>query len=126
MPQQPLTARVFPGDLDDITANLLRNAYGAIDAGGRVGIAVVEAVDPITGIAAVELRFRDTAPGDLTNATLHGQDIGRGLGLTTDLVARHDGTVHVEPESGWSKAIVVSLRQVDQSVSTVAAVEEVE
>jgi tetratricopeptide (TPR) repeat protein len=125
LPTVPLSVRVFPGDLDDIVANLLRNAYGAITTGGRVGLAVAEAVDPVTGIAAVELRVRDTAPGEFTDATLHGQEIGRGLGLTTDLVARHDGTVHVQPEPGWSKAIVVSLRKVDQVAQTVAVVEEV-
>ena len=125
-PSEPLTVRIFPGDLDDITANLLRNAYGAVEPGGRVGIGIGETVDPITGIAAVEIRFRDTAPGELTDATLHGREIGRGLGLTTDLVGRHEGTIHVQPEPGWSKAIVVSLRKVDRAHSVVAAMEEAE
>jgi len=112
----PVDIRIFPGDLDDIAANLLRNAYQAVagEPSGRVGISVVEALDPITGIGHIELRFRDTAPGDLTDTTLHGQQIGRGLGLTVDLVLRHDGTIHVEPEPGWSKAIVVALRKVDR------------
>jgi tetratricopeptide (TPR) repeat protein len=124
LPSGPVYARVFAGDLNDITANLLRNAYGAIGDGGRVGLAVVEVVDPITGIAAIELRFRDTADGAISDSILHGRGIGRGLGLTRELVSRHEGTIHVEPEPGWSKAIVVSLAMVDQAVEAVVELEE--
>ncbi len=122
VPDSAVHARIFPGDLDDIAANLLRNAYGAVEDGGRVGIKVAQTADPITGIAAVEVRFQDTAAGELTDATLHGREIGRGLGLTTDLVARHEGTIHVQPEPGWSKAIVVTLQKVDERAAESEAV----
>jgi tetratricopeptide (TPR) repeat protein len=128
-PSEPVPVRMFRGDLDDVMANLLRNAYQAVtelrpDVAQRVGVAVRVVVDPITGIETVQIRFRDTAPGGLTNAMLLGRGIGRGLGLTVDLVARHEGTIHIEPERGWSKAVVVSLRRSEQAgVSDVVAEE---
>jgi nitrogen-specific signal transduction histidine kinase len=78
----------------------------------------------ITGLATVELRFQDTADGNLTDAMLHGRSIGRGLGLTVDLVTRHEGTIHVEAEPGWSKAIVVSLQRVEAVAEPVAVLAE--
>jgi tetratricopeptide (TPR) repeat protein len=129
MGSEHVPVRVFQGDLDDIVANLLRNAYQAVavnspDNERRVGLSVIEQADPITGLATVELRFQDTAEGLLTDAMLHGRSIGRGLGLTVDLVTRHEGTIHVEPDPGWSKAIVVSLQRVESSDTPVAVLAE--
>jgi len=128
-PQDSLAVRMFPGDMENVIANLLRNAYQAVmeldaSADRRMGLSIGSVVDPITGIETVQLRFRDTAPGGLTNAMLLGRGIGRGLGLTVDLVARHDGTIHVEPEPGWAKAVVVSLRRSEQAGTSDVLVEE--
>lgn len=124
----PVPVRMYPGDLADVIANLLRNAYQAVSVldedEARIGVGMRVVVDSITGIETVQLRFRDTAPGGLTSAMLHGRGIGRGLGLTVDLVARHDGTIHVEPEYGWAKAVVVSLRRVEQAGMSQVEVEE--
>lgn len=102
--------RMFRADLDDILANLYRNALAA---GTRtIGVILGEAVDPITGQPWVELKVRDDAPGTLTNAMIRGRYIGRGLGLAVDLLNRHGGTIHVEPD-GERKSVVVQLPAVE-------------
>lgn len=110
---EPLPARVFRGDLDDIIANLLRNAYHAlIDAPQeqrRVMVVLEEDDDPITGLELVVLRFCDTAPGTLTDTMIQSRSIGRGLGLAVDLITRHNGSITVEDEPGFRKAVVVRL-----------------
>lgn len=114
VPLEGLPARVLQGDLEDIVTNLLRNAYRAVGEGlapgqRRVGIGMDEEVDMVTGLESVLLRFRDNAPGRLSTEMIRSRDIGRGLGLVVDLVTRHDGSVSVEPERGWAKAVVVRL-----------------
>ncbi len=114
VPVGGLPARILRGDLEDIVANLLRNAYRAVGEGlapgqRRVGLGMDEDVDVVTGLESVLLRFRDNAPGTLTTAMIRSRNIGRGLGLVVDLATRHDGSVLVEPERGWAKAVVVRL-----------------
>lgn len=112
--QDGVPARVFPGDFEDIVANLLRNAYLAsieqLSPEARaVALLVEEDDDPITGFALVALRFCDQVPGALTSDMIQKRSIGRGLGLTVDLIARHNGSIEVEDEPGWRKAVVVRL-----------------
>ncbi|MFT5683692.1 MAG: tetratricopeptide (TPR) repeat protein [Myxococcota bacterium] len=115
---EPLPARVFRGDLDDIVANLLRNAYFALLEAPpqlrRVGVVLEEDDDPITGLELVVLRFCDTAPGTLTDAMIQSRSIGRGLGLAVDLITRHNGSITVEDEPGYSKAVVVRLPRAEE------------
>lgn len=123
LPDQPVPVRCFRGDLQDVLANLLRNALGALVEGqapgsARLGIRLEEDVDPITGIESVRVLVRDNAPGQLTDAMIHGREIGRGLGLVADLVARHEGSIHVEPVRSadamrWTKSVVVTLRRAE-------------
>ena len=116
-PDHPLPTRVLPGDLDDILANLLRNALVAVADSPpprRLRVALEEEEDPITGLESVALRVLDSAPGELSTADIHGCELGRGLGLTADLVARHDGLISVERRAdelalGFAKAVVVRL-----------------
>ena len=109
----PVPVRALAGDLDDILANLLRNAWTAPRPGGaapRVGVAVREELDPITGLEHVAIRVRDDAPGRLTTEMIHERGIGRGLGLVAELVGRHEGSISVEAEAPpWAKAVVVRL-----------------
>lgn len=124
LPEHSLPVRVFVGDLEDIVANLLRNAYRAVveDLGPgmrRVGLAIYEEDDPITGLEHVVLELRDNAPGRLTDAMIRGRSIGRGLGLAVDLITRHDGSIHVAPApSGgglsFTKAVVVRLPRAEE------------
>jgi tetratricopeptide (TPR) repeat protein len=106
--------RVFREDLVDILANLLRNACDAVLAGcepnnRRIGFRITEDMDPITGFSWVAIRVLDNAPGTLTDAMLKGRGIGRGVGLAMDLAKRSQGSLKVEEEPGWSKAVVLRL-----------------
>lgn len=119
-PPGSLPVRVFPGDLDDVLANLLRNAYSALPEdraeAHRVAVELACEDDPITGLEEVLVRVWDTAPGQLTEAMIRGRGIGRGLGLVVDLVTRHDGAIGVVAPPGpppephvWVKAVEVRL-----------------
>ena len=117
MPEAPLVARVFRGDLEDILANLLRNALLALVSGvaapdRRIALHLWEDEDPITGLEHVVFEIRDNAPGRLDTATLRGRSPGRGLGLVVELCTRHDGSIEVEGAptgAWWTKALVVRL-----------------
>jgi hypothetical protein len=63
----------------------------------------------ITGLERVAIRVRDRAAGRLTTERIRGRYISRGLGLAVDLTSRAGGSVHVEPDEGWAKAVVVRL-----------------
>lgn len=107
----PQSVRLFRPDLEDILANLLRNALAA--GATRIGAAIGGAEDPITGHSLVEIRIWDDAPGTLTNAMIRGRYIARGLGLAVDLVNRHGGAIRVEPTGEGKKAIVVEWMAVE-------------
>lgn len=108
---ETLSVRVFRDDLHDILVNLLRNALEAsIQAGcGRLGVRLDIEEDDITGIERVEIRVADDAPRRISTAMIRGRYIERGLGLAVDLTSRAGGSIHVEDEPGWSKAVVVRL-----------------
>lgn len=112
--------RMFRKDLDDILLNVLRNALEATLAAGagRVGVRVASDEDAVTGIERVALRVRDDAPKRVTTAVIRGRYIERGLGLTVDLISRNGGSIKVEDELGWSKAVVVRFPRVEQSEET--------
>ncbi len=111
--------RIFRKDLEDIATNLLRNAIFALMderplPERRLGVALVEEMDPVTGHETLAIRFLDNAPRSLTDAILRGSRIERGLGLAADLLARHQGVMNVEElpgelAEGWAKAVVVRL-----------------
>lgn len=107
----PLSLRMFRADLDDVLANLLRNA---LFAGARsLAVEMHEAEDEITGHPLAEIAVVDDAPGALTNAMIRSRFIGRGLGLAVDLVNRHGGAIRVEPRGEGKKAVVVQFRSVE-------------
>jgi tetratricopeptide (TPR) repeat protein len=119
MVEEPVPVRVFRGDLEDIVANLLRNALTAVlehADEARVGLHVEVEVDDVTGLEAVALRFLDSAPGALTDAIIRGRNIGRGLGLAVDLITRHGGSIQVEAWPGWAKAVTVRLERAEEGV----------
>ena len=114
--ERPVPVRALAGDLDDILANLLRNARTALAdvEAPRLRVEIVEEDDPITGLEEVVIRVSDNAPGRLTTADIRSRALGRGLGLIADLIARHDGSITVEAAAGgeeraFSKAVVVRL-----------------
>lgn len=104
----PLTLRLFRPDLEDILANLLRNA---LSAGARtLAVALAETEDEVTGHPLAELAVIDDAPGTLTNAMIRSRFIGRGLGLAVDLTNRHGGSIRVEAAAEGAKAVVVQFQ----------------
>jgi C4-dicarboxylate-specific signal transduction histidine kinase len=122
---EEIPVRMFRQDLEDVATNLLRNALLALAeelprAERRVGVAVEEELDPVTGLETIAVRFRDNAPRPLTDAILRGRSIERGLGLAADLLARHQGVMNVETRederrAGWTKAVVVRLPRAEQT-----------
>ena len=115
-----LNVRVFREDFADILANLLRNACEAAmaDRSGpevRVGVRVVEEMDPITGLSWVAVRVLDNAVSELSNEMIQNRRIGRGIGLALDLAKRSQGSLVVEPEVGWSKAVVLRLGMAEEA-----------
>ncbi len=120
--EEPVPVRVFPRDLEEIAANLIRNAFVAVGeecppGERRVGVALVLEVDPVTGHEVLALRFRDSAPSPLADAILRGRGIERGLGLAADRIARNRGVVHVEAEPGWAKAVVVRFPRAEEEAA---------
>lgn len=116
LPEEVLFLKIFPADLRDILGNLIRNGVEAcLESGqGQLGLAVELEEDLITGLERVGIRVRDTNPRRLTTQMIRGRYIGRGLGLAVDLTNRAQGSIHVEPEPGWSKAIVVRLPRAER------------
>jgi tetratricopeptide (TPR) repeat protein len=108
---EALYVPLFPSDFGDLVCNLLRNAMHAslLGGAGPVGIGVRVESDPITELEWVVLRVKDRAPGRLTTEALRGRVLSRGLGLVVDLTSRAGGSVRVEEEPGWEKAVVVRL-----------------
>ncbi len=106
-----LAVRMFRADLEDILANVLRNALAA--GARRLDVELAAFDDPITGHAWVEVAVVDDAPGTLTNAMIRGRYIGRGLGLAVDLINRHGGSIRVESRAEGQKAVVVQLPSVE-------------
>lgn len=124
LPSEPLTldAQVeFPLHLalprshfEDILRNVLRNAVQAQARDGlapiRVGLVVAREVHPITGHARIRIEVRDTSHRELTTQQLRQHNIEGGLGLTTELVSRYQGSMMVKPcEPPWQKAVVIKL-----------------
>ena len=109
--ERPLWLRIFRGELEDILTNVLRNSLQAsLDAGApRMGLRVETEEDWITGLERVAFRVMDDAPRRITTALIRSRYIERGLGLTVDLISRNGGSIHVEDEPEWSKAVVVRL-----------------
>ena len=103
--------RIFPTDLHDILANVLRNSLmsSVMYAEPPIGLGVkleIE-VDDITGLTSLAIRIKDRSPERLTNEMLRGRYVERGMGITADLLSRYDGSIAVEPEAGWEKAVVL-------------------
>ena len=109
--EEGLAVRMFRADLEDILANLLRNALAA--GAGRLDVELGAFDDPVTGHAWVEVAVVDDAPGTLTNAMIRGRYIGRGLGLAVDLINRHGGSIRVDARGDGRKAVVVQLPSVE-------------
>ena len=104
----PLTLRLFRPDLEDILANLLRNALSA--GATALAVALSDTEDEVTGHPLAEIAVIDDAPGALSNAMIRSRFIGRGLGLAVDLTNRHGGSIRVDARAEGAKAVVVQFQ----------------
>jgi tetratricopeptide (TPR) repeat protein len=111
--------RIFPTDLHDILANVLRNSlmssvmYAQPPIG--LGVSLVTEFDDITGLSSLVIRIKDRSPERLTNEMLRGRYVERGMGITADLLSRYDGSIAVEPEPGWEKAVVLRFFTLEEN-----------
>jgi len=122
LPEEPVLLRIYRGDLEDILVNVFRNSLAATlqaTEPGRpprpVGVGTETETDWITGLDRVAIRIKDHAPARITTALIRSRYIERGLGLTVDLISRNGGSIHVEDEPGWSKAVVIRLQCAEEA-----------
>ncbi len=111
--------RIFPSDLHDILANVLRNSLMSsvmyVEPPIGLGVELATEVDDITGLSSLAIRIKDRSPERLTNEMLRGRYVERGMGITADLLSRYDGSIAVEPEPGWEKAVVLRFFALDEA-----------
>jgi signal transduction histidine kinase len=105
----------IPGELNQVWTNLIDNAADAMDGRGAIDIHVRP-----TDAGGVEVRICDTGPGipdDIRPRlfepffTTKAPGVGTGLGLhiTHAAVARHGGTIEVEPNPDGGTCFVITL-----------------
>ena len=118
--------RIFRTDLEDILANVIRNSLRSSLSYARppvgLGIDLVTELDEITGLGTLAIRIKDRSPEQLSNEMLRGRYVERGMGITVDLLSRYDGSIAVEPDSVWSKAVVLRFFILEGDASTTASV----
>jgi signal transduction histidine kinase len=97
---------------EDVLGNLIRNAIVSTCEAGQdaplIGLGIATEVDSITGFESVLFAVRDRSPQPLTTEMIRGRYIEGGLGISSDLVARHEGSIDVEMGPGnWAKSVIV-------------------
>jgi tetratricopeptide (TPR) repeat protein len=117
--------RIFRTDLEDILANVLRNSLRSsllyAPSPAQLGVDLAAEVDEITGLGSLAIRIKDHSPEQLSNEMLRGRYVERGMGITVDLLSRYDGSIGVEPEPGWSKAVVLRFFTLEDDTITFGA-----
>ncbi|MBL9100238.1 MAG: tetratricopeptide repeat protein [Myxococcales bacterium] len=110
--------RVFRTDLEDILTNVIRNSlHSSVLYAPKpiaLGVALVTEMDEITGLVTLAIRIQDRSNEQLSNEMLRGRYVERGMGITADLLSRYDGSIAVEPEPGWQKAVVLRFFTVEE------------
>ena len=110
--------RVFRSDLEDILTNVMRNSlHSSVLYAAKpiaLGVALVTEMDEITGLSTLAIRIQDRSSEQLSNEMLRGRYVERGMGITADLLSRYDGSIAVESEPGWQKAVVLRFFTVEE------------
>ncbi|MBC8068903.1 MAG: tetratricopeptide repeat protein, partial [Deltaproteobacteria bacterium] len=118
--------RIFRTDLEDILANVIRNSLRSSLSYARppvgLGVDLVTELDDVTGLGTLAIRIKDRSTEQLSNEMLRGRYVERGMGITVDLLSRYDGSIAVEPESGWSKAVVLRFFILEDDASSIGQV----
>lgn len=117
--------RIFRTDLEDILANVIRNSLRSSLSYARppvgLGIDLVTELDEITGLGTLAIRIKDRSPEQLSNEMLRGRYVERGMGITVDLLSRYDGSIAVEPDPVWNKAVVLRFFILEAEASTASS-----
>ncbi|HET6583966.1 MAG TPA: tetratricopeptide repeat protein [Nannocystaceae bacterium] len=118
--------RIFRTDLEDILTNVIRNSLRSSLSYARppvgLGIDLVTEIDEITGLGTLVVRIKDRSPEQLSNEMLRGRYVERGMGITVDLLSRYDGSIAVEPEPGWSKAVVLRFFILEDDATSIGII----
>ncbi len=118
--------RIFRTDLEDILTNVIRNSLRSSLSYARppvgLGIDLVTEFDDVTGLGTLVIRIKDRSPEQLSNEMLRGRYVERGMGITVDLLSRYDGSIAVEPEPGWSKAVVLRFFILEDDATSIGVV----
>lgn len=114
-PVPPVRVRLFQGELEDLVANLVRNAVAVSAESGatRVLLCARVELDELTYLERLRLAVCDQVARPLTVEQIRERPVDRGLGIAREIVQRAGGSMAVEPESGWSKAVVAWLPVVE-------------
>lgn len=111
-PSGPLTARLGPGDLDQMLDNLIANALDSVPEGGRVAVRADE------GPGTVLVRVSDDGPGMSEHARAnafhrfgHSGTGGNGLGLAIvhRLATANGGRVTLDQTPGGGLTVELTL-----------------
>ena len=99
----------FPGEIRQIFVNLISNAIDSMDAGGQLKIRVRPSADWRTGERGVRVTMADTGHGMSLETRKHiyqaffttkgAQGSGLGLWVTSNIVKKHQGLIHVRSKS---------------------------
>jgi len=112
--------RIFRTDLEDILVNVFRNSlHSSLKFGCApvvLGVSLVTEIDEITGLTSLAIRIKDRSPERLTNEMLRGRYVERGMGITADLLSKYDGSITVESEDGWEKAVVLRFFVLEENL----------
>ncbi|MCZ7582076.1 MAG: tetratricopeptide repeat protein [Deltaproteobacteria bacterium] len=98
--------------LEDVLTNLFRNALQSSPPDGRteIGLTVRSERDPITAIERVVFFVFDRSDKPVTEEMIRARRVEDGLGLTSELVGRFEGTIEIVPgEGAWTKAVAVKF-----------------
>jgi signal transduction histidine kinase len=120
----PLFVKADPSQIQQVLVNLAANARDAMQHGGRLSIAIDEAM--IETGSCVRIDVTDTGDGidpafvpHVFDPFFTTKEVGRGtgLGLATcfGIVSQHDGRITVESQLGRGTTVRVLLPRVDPS-----------
>ena len=116
-------AMLLEGDLRQVLNNLIRNAYDAMPAGGKLHVRLRPGRCLHTGIEGVRITVADTGTGFIPKMRKHlfepfhtsKETIGTGLGLwiSKGIIDKHRGRMHMrsrmEAESARGHGTIFSL-----------------